>query len=49
MKKKCQQATALFPAAHQTCDDATLMFLSEMLGGIAASRLKFFKYPINPS
>lgn len=49
LEKKCQQATPPFPSAHQMCDDATSMFLSEMFGGIAASRLKFYKYPINTS
>lgn len=46
MKKKCQQATPPLWAAHQMCDDATPMFLSEMFSGIAASRLKFHKYPV---
>lgn len=30
MKKKRQQAPPLFSHAHQTCNDATLVFLSEM-------------------
>lgn len=49
MKKKRQQATPPLQAAHQTCDDATPMFLSEMFSGISASRLKFYKYPITTS